>query len=66
MKNECKIMVRSNEKNNTITNLKKCDCLADFLVQEKDNIKKIIYADEVVLKRVIEQKCGKLPVTFGN
>lgn len=50
------------KKYNTITNLKKCDCWADFLVQEvKENIK-TIYTDEVALKKAIEQKCGKLPV----
>lgn len=62
MKSGCKIIVGSNKKNNTTTNLKKCDCLVDFFVQEvKENIK-TIYTDEAALKRAIEQKCGKLPV----
>ncbi len=67
MKNECKTMVRSSKKNNTTTNLKKCDCGVDFLTQEIiDNNEdiKTKYTDETALKKAIEQKCGKLPVDF--
>lgn len=67
LKNECKIMVRSNKKNNSATNLKKCDCGVDFLAQELiDNNGDIEtkYADGEALKKAIEKKCGKLPVNF--
>lgn len=65
LKNECKIMVRSNKKNNTPANLKKCDCGVDFLAQELNNGDlETKYTDETALKKAIEQKCGKLPVDF--
>lgn len=67
MKNECKIMVGSNKKNNTTANLKKCDCGVDFLTQEiidNNGDIKTKYTDETALKKAIEQKCGKLPVDF--
>jgi hypothetical protein len=67
LKNECKIMVGSNKKNNTATNLKKCDCGVDFLAQEliaNNGDIKTKYTDGEALKKAIEKKCGKLPVDF--
>lgn len=65
LKNECKTMVRSNKKNNTTANLRKCDCGIDFLAQElKSENLETKYTDGEALKKAIEQKCGKLPVDF--
>lgn len=65
LKNECKTMVRSNKKNNTTANLKKCDCGVDFLAQELNNGNlETKYTDSEALKKAIEQKCGKLPTGF--
>ncbi len=67
LKNECHVMVKSDEKYNTETNIKKCDCGVDFFAQEliagKGNFE-TKYTDGEALKKAIEKKCGKLPVDF--
>lgn len=67
LKKECKTMVGSNKKSNTVANLKRCDCGVDFLAQEliaNNGDIETKYKDGEDLKKAVEKKCGKLPVDF--
>ena len=69
---ECKLSVVNNKKYNTKANLNKCDCVADFAINEfiNYNDKKFIdFENDDVKKELykkMEKKCGKIPDFMKN
>lgn len=62
---ECKLSVINSKKQNTKTNISKCDCVVDFIatevmkLKEKTEIEKEKFEKE--FSKRLEQKCGKVP-----
>lgn len=64
---ECKLSVINNKKQNTKSNINKCDCMIDFITNEILNIKDKDFseAEEGIITKELykkmEKKCGKIP-----
>ena len=67
---ECKLSVINNKKQNTKTNINKCDCIVDFITNEFMAIRDKVAAEkekfEKEFSKRLEKKCGKIPDFMKN